>query len=34
MENTDTKTLTLITCYPFNFIGNAPKRYVIVANTL
>ena len=26
-------TLTLITCYPFNFIGDAPKRYVVVANT-
>ena len=26
-------TLTLITCYPFNFVGDAPKRYVVVANT-
>ena len=24
-------TLTLTTCYPFHFIGNAPKRYIIIA---
>ena len=24
-------TLTLTTCYPFNFIGDAPKRYILVA---
>jgi sortase A len=24
-------TLTLITCYPFTFIGPAPQRYIIVA---
>ncbi|KHF29344.1 class D sortase [Anoxybacillus sp. EFIL] len=24
-------TLTLITCYPFRWIGDAPKRYVVVA---
>jgi sortase A len=24
-------TLTLTTCYPFNFIGSAPQRYVLVA---
>lgn len=23
--------LTLTTCYPFNFIGNAPKRYIVYA---
>jgi sortase A len=23
--------LTLITCYPFNFIGNAPKRFIVQA---
>ena len=22
-------TLTLITCYPFHFIGNAPQRYIV-----
>ncbi len=25
-------TLTLTTCYPFDFIGDAPKRYVLVAD--
>ena len=24
-------TLTLVTCYPFHFVGNAPKRYVVSA---
>ncbi|PLT33091.1 class D sortase [Bacillus sp. V5-8f] len=24
-------TLTLTTCYPFNYVGNAPERYVIQA---
>jgi len=24
--------LTLSTCYPFRFIGNAPKRYIVQAN--
>jgi sortase A len=28
---TDVATLTLTTCYPFNFIGNAPKRFVVTA---
>lgn len=23
--------LTLITCYPFNFVGNAPQRYILYA---
>ncbi|WP_257350335.1 class D sortase [Pseudalkalibacillus decolorationis] len=26
------EVLTLSTCYPFNYIGNAPKRYVINAH--
>lgn len=25
-------TLTLVTCYPFNYIGNAPKRYIVHAD--
>lgn len=25
------KTLTLVTCYPFYFVGNAPKRYIVMA---
>jgi sortase A len=28
---TDDPLLTLSTCYPFRFIGNAPKRYVVQA---
>lgn len=27
-------TLTVTTCYPFNFIGDAPERYVLVADLL
>lgn len=26
--------LTLVTCYPFYFIGNAPKRYIVVASLI
>jgi sortase A len=28
-ENTDDDLITLITCYPFEYIGPAPKRYVV-----
>jgi sortase A len=28
---TDVPTLTLSTCYPFRFIGTAPKRFVVTA---
>jgi LPXTG-site transpeptidase (sortase) family protein len=28
---TDVRTLTLITCYPFNFVGSAPQRFVVRA---
>jgi len=28
---TDTATLTLVTCYPFYFIGEAPRRYIVKA---
>jgi len=31
LRPTDARTLTLITCYPFTFVGKAPKRFVIVA---
>ncbi|WP_226087560.1 class D sortase [Mesobacillus sp. S13] len=27
-------TLTLTTCYPFTFIGDAPERYVLVGNLI
>jgi LPXTG-site transpeptidase (sortase) family protein len=28
---TERPTLTLVTCYPFTFIGNAPQRYIVHA---
>lgn len=31
LEPTDTQTLTLITCYPFYFVGYAPSRLIIRA---
>lgn len=27
-------TLSVITCYPFGFLGNAPKRFVVVADLI
>ena len=26
---TDNSTITLVTCYPFYFVGHAPKRYIV-----
>lgn len=31
LRPTEEPSLTLITCYPFNFIGHAPKRYIVRA---
>ena len=31
LQPSETPRLTLITCYPFNYVGPAPKRLVIVA---
>ena len=31
LEPRATETLTLITCYPFNYVGSAPKRFVVHA---
>lgn len=28
---TGTPTITLITCYPFSFVGNAPQRFIVQA---
>ena len=28
---TDTRTLTLVTCFPFYFVGHAPQRYIVKA---
>jgi sortase (surface protein transpeptidase) len=27
-------TITLITCYPFSFVGNAPQRFVVQAQLI
>ena len=32
LENSDAATLTLVTCYPFYFVGPAPKRFVVRAH--
>jgi sortase A len=29
VENTQENAITLVTCYPFDYIGPAPKRYVV-----
>jgi sortase A len=29
---TPTNTLTLVTCYPFYYVGNAPQRYIVTAS--
>ena len=34
LAETDTPSLTLITCYPFNFIGSAPKRFIVHADRI
>ena len=34
LENRSEPTLTLITCYPFYYVGNAPKRFIIHAERL
>ena len=32
LNSTGTSEMTLVTCYPFEFIGHAPKRYIISAD--
>jgi sortase A len=32
VQPTDTEKLTIYTCYPFNYVGNAPKRYVVICD--
>jgi sortase A len=32
MESRDQKELTLITCFPFYFVGAAPKRFIVHAH--
>jgi len=31
LEATDESTLTLVTCYPFYFVGDAPERFIVEA---
>jgi sortase A len=31
LEPTAQPTLTLVTCYPFSFVGHAPKRFIVQA---
>jgi sortase A len=31
LDPTDHATLTLVTCYPFYFVGSAPQRYIVKA---
>jgi sortase A len=31
LESGSSRSLTLVTCYPFYFIGSAPKRYIVKA---
>jgi LPXTG-site transpeptidase (sortase) family protein len=32
LEPTAEKALTIVTCYPFYFVGHAPKRYIVKAS--
>lgn len=32
LDNSDAATLTLVTCYPFYFVGPAPKRFIVRAH--
>ena len=34
LDPTTDPTLTLVTCYPFDFIGHAPKRYIVRAELI
>jgi LPXTG-site transpeptidase (sortase) family protein len=31
LDPTDRPTLTLITCYPFGYVGKAPRRFIVRA---
>ena len=34
LRQTASQELTLVTCYPFNYIGSAPKRFIVHARQL
>jgi sortase A len=34
LDPTDRPTLTLITCYPFSYVGRAPRRFIVKAERI
>jgi sortase A len=34
LDSSDGKILTLVTCYPFSFVGPAPQRYIVRAHRI
>jgi sortase A len=32
LAGTPTPTLTLVTCYPFYYVGSAPERFIVTAS--
>jgi sortase A len=34
LRSTSESTLTLVTCYPFSFIGHAPQRFIVRCRTI
>jgi sortase A len=34
LDSTPTAAVTLVTCYPFNYVGHAPKRFVVRATRI
>ena len=32
LQDTEEQTVTLVTCYPFYFVGHAPQRYIVTAS--
>jgi sortase A len=34
LDSSDRQTLTLITCYPFYFVGPAPNRFIVLAERI
>jgi LPXTG-site transpeptidase (sortase) family protein len=32
LDSNGGRAITLVTCYPFSFVGNAPKRYIVRAD--
>lgn len=34
LDPTDKPTLTLVTCYPFDYVGHAPKRFIVQAQLI